>query len=157
MEGWKWAWRSLFCQKIAGFNRGIPWPVSPFSIVLKPFNIEFHVNDLNNFQHIGCYFQNSLGSISIGRGTFIAPNVGIITANHKAESLDEHMLPHDVVIGERCWIGMNCVILPGVVLGPQTIVGAGSVVTKSFPEGRCVIAGNPAILMGFLDSEEHKK
>ena len=39
---------------------------------------------------------------------------------------------------------MNSVILPGVVLGEKTIVGAGSVVTKSFLEGYCVIAGNPA-------------
>ena len=39
---------------------------------------------------------------------------------------------------------MNSVILPGVVLGDRTIVGAGSVVTKSFSQGNCVVAGNPA-------------
>lgn len=50
----------------------------------------------------------------------------------------------DVVIGSNCWIGMNAVILPGVVLGDRTIVGAGGIVTKSFPNGHCIIAGNPA-------------
>ena len=39
---------------------------------------------------------------------------------------------------------MNSVILPGVTLGNHTIVGAGSIVTKSFSEGNCIIAGNPA-------------
>lgn len=39
---------------------------------------------------------------------------------------------------------MNSLILPGVKLGDHTVVGGGSVVTKSFPDGYCVIAGNPA-------------
>lgn len=44
-----------------------------------------------------------------------------------------------VIIGNYSWIGMNSVVLPGVKLGTRTIVAAGSVVTKSFPEGFCVI------------------
>lgn len=39
---------------------------------------------------------------------------------------------------------MNSILLPGVELGPHTIVGAGSVATKSFPEGNCITVGNPA-------------
>lgn len=70
--------------------------------------------------------------------------MGLITTNHKKENLDEHEKGKNIVIGEKCWIGMNAVLLPGVVLGDNTIVGAGSVVTKSFPQGSCVIAGNPA-------------
>ena len=48
---------------------------------------------------------------------------------------------------------MNSMILPGVELGPRTVVGAGSVVTKSFPEGDCVIAGNPAKIIKKLGTE----
>lgn len=48
-----------------------------------------------------------------------------------------------ITIGDNCWIGMNAVVLTGVELGDYTTVGAGAVVTHSFP-GHCVIAGNPA-------------
>jgi acetyltransferase-like isoleucine patch superfamily enzyme len=53
---------------------------------------------------------------------------------------------------------MNAVILPGVTLGDHTIVGAGSVVTKSFENGNCVIAGNPAKIIKNLEgaSEEEQ-
>lgn len=84
------------------------------------------------------------GVISIGPGTYIAQNVGLITENHDVNNLDEHQEPQNISIGSNCWIGMNSVILPGVVLGDKTIVGAGAVVTSSFPKGHVVIAGVPA-------------
>ena len=96
-------------------------------------------------------FQNLDACIHIGRGSYIAPNVGIITSNHRIDSLDEHESGQDVILGERCWIGMNAVILPGVVLGPGTVVAAGSVVTKSFPEGHSVIGGVPATLLKIVN------
>ncbi|PNS36975.1 DapH/DapD/GlmU-related protein [Mesotoga sp. B105.6.4] len=142
--GWLWAWKGIWWQKIHKFNRNIPWPVSPQIRVSSAVNIAFHPDDLNNFQGFGNYFQNFSAKIVMGRGTYIAPNVGIITANHDPLDLDKHLPGKDVVLGEGCWIGMNSVILPGVVLGPHTIVGAGSVVTRSFVEGNCIIAGNPA-------------
>ena len=71
----------------------------------------------------------------------------MIASNHDVNDPDKRQAGKDVVIGEKCWIGMNALILPGVVLGPHTSVGAGAVVTKSFPEGYCVIAGNPAKLI----------
>ena len=142
--GWRWAWRSIWTQKLLGFNRRIPWPVSPMNIISNSQNIHFHPDDLNNFQAFGCYFQCNSAQIYIGRGTYIAPNVGIITSNHDPANVDLHLPGKDVVIGEKCWIGMNAVILPGVILGSHVVVGAGAVVTKSFPEGNCVVAGNPA-------------
>jgi len=145
VEGWKWCWRSLIFQKLFGFNRHVPFPVSHSSIIGKPGNIIFDIDDLNNFQHYGCYFQNwSGGKINIGKGTYIAPNVGLITENHNIYNLDLHDAPKDIILGKHCWIGMNSVILPGVVLGDYTIVGAGAVVTKSFLEGYCTIGGVPA-------------
>ena len=143
--GWKWVFRSFFTQKILGINRRVNWPVSTKIAIDYPKGIHFHPDDLNNFQHFGCYFSNTNGgNITIGKGTWIAPNVGLITTNHKLDNLNHHDKPNDIVIGLNCWLGMNSIILPGIHLGDKTIVGAGSVVTKSFPEGNCVIVGNPA-------------
>ena len=84
------------------------------------------------------------GEITIGEGTYIGPNVGLITQNHDLQDLSNFLPAKGIVIGDCCWLGMNVVILPGVVLGNHTIVGAGSVVTHNFPEGHCLITGNPA-------------
>jgi acetyltransferase-like isoleucine patch superfamily enzyme len=143
--GWRWAWRSLFWQKLLGFNRQIPWPASPFITINNNIhNIIFDIDDINIFQMSGNYFQNFSAKIIIGKGTWIAPNVAIITANHDFQNLNQHQDGQDVIIGNNCWIGINSVILPGVNLGDNTIVGAGSIVTKSFVEGNVLIAGNPA-------------
>ncbi|MEG1577922.1 MAG: acyltransferase, partial [Oscillospiraceae bacterium] len=148
--GWRWVVADYRACKKQQVNMDIPWPVSSRIMVSGPQNITFHPDDLNNFQGVGNYFQ-AVGKITIGKGTYIAANVGIITANHNMDNLDEHTPPKAVIIGERCWIGMNSVILPGVTLGNHTIVGAGSIVTKSFPTGNCVIVGNPAKLIRVLD------
>lgn len=154
VEGYIWAWKNIWGQKILGYNKNIPWPVSFRNVIGNKNNIVFDNDDLNNFQHFGCYFQNYNGKIFIGKGTYIAPNVGIITENHDVKNLDMHTPAKDVIIGEKCWIGMNSMILPGVELGKNTIVGAGAVVTKSFKEGNCVIAGNPARLLRKLEKED---
>ncbi|MFO1022637.1 MAG: acyltransferase [Planctomycetales bacterium] len=152
--GWKWVWRSLWTQKLLGYNRNVPWPVSPFITIINATNLKFDVDDMNNFQMFGNYFQNFSGTIHVGKGCWIARNVGIITANHDPENPDRHLPGADVVLGKGCWIGMNSVLLPGVQLGDHTVVGAGSIVTKSFPEGHCVIGGNPAKLIRRMNSEE---
>lgn len=142
-EGWYWmyhAWRGCL---ISGANSSVPWPVCAESKVVGWQNIIFDSEDLHNFQSKGCYFQG-VATITIGKGTFIANNVGIITANHDVMDVRKHAAAQPVTIGEKCWIGMNCTILPGVELGPNVVVGAGTVVTHSFREGYCVIAGNPA-------------
>ena len=148
-SGWRWivnSWKACRANKV---NGSIPWPVAPGNCILYPSNIEFDNNDIDNFQGNGKYFQ-AFSTIKIGKGTTIANNVGIITANHDFNQLDKHSEGRPVTIGNDCWIGMNAIILPGVTLGDKTIVGAGSVVTKSFP-GHCVIAGNPAKIIRVMD------
>lgn len=91
----------------------------------------------------GCYIQACEG-IYIGEGTIWSFNVSIISQGHDFH--DFNLIPkvNPIKIGRNCWIGTNSTILPGVEIGDKTIVGANTVVTKSFPEGNVVIAGTPA-------------
>lgn len=147
LVGFIWAFRSIWIKNVLRLSSPAPWPSGLTCHISVANNIFFHPDDLNNFQSPGTYFQNFNGCIYIGRGSYIGPNVGIITANHKLHDLDAHEEGQDVVIGEKCWIAMNTVILPGVVLGPCTVVAAGSIVNKSFPEGNELIGGVPARLL----------
>jgi acetyltransferase-like isoleucine patch superfamily enzyme len=156
-EGWRWVWRGIVWQKVFGFNRGLRFPASPFIRVSNGRNLEFDPADVRNFQSMGVYLQNFSARIVIGRGTYIAPNVGLITANHDLDDLDHHTPGEDIVLGERCWIGMGAVVMPGVRLGPRTIVAANAVVTKSFPEGNCIVGGVPAKVLRELAPGETPK
>ena len=80
-----------------------------------------------------------------GEGTVFASGLTIISANHNEKDLWHGKPPASkkIIIGRNCWIGANVIILPGVQLNDGVIVGAGSVVTKSFGKN-LVIAGNPA-------------
>lgn len=102
----------------------------------------------------GNYIQGA-GGINIGNYVRIATNVGLLSSNH---DIYDHNKSHhkSIIIGDYSWVGMNSVITAGVELGTRTIVGAGSVVTKSFPEGFCVIGGNPAKVIKYLDKDKFK-
>jgi acetyltransferase-like isoleucine patch superfamily enzyme len=83
--------------------------------------------------------------VRLDRSVLIGPGVKIISGNHDPDDFAKPSVPGaPIEIGEKCWIGANSVILPGVRLLPGTIVGAGSVVTRSFGEPHVVVAGNPA-------------
>lgn len=85
------------------------------------------------------------GKVYIGDRTMIGPSVTICTTGHPAYPLYREMVAHcslEIRIGRNVWIGSNAVILPGVTIGDNAIIGAGSVVTRDIPEN--VIAfGNP--------------
>lgn len=142
--GYRWALTAIWTRNILRLAPPNPWPASHLCKVGNWRNIIFHQDDLNNFQAPGTYYQSYAAKIYIGRGSYIAPNVGLITANHSIMNLEDHDVGSDIIIGDNCWIGMNAVILPGVQLGERTIVAAGAVVTKSFSNGSVLIGGVPA-------------
>ena len=105
-------------------------------------------------QRGGCYIQG-WGKLFIGDYVEITQNCIIISRNHLLTNQAEHV-DKETIIGDHCWIASNSLIMGGVVLGPRTVVAAGSVVTKSFPEGFCLIGGNPAKIIKKISKEEFK-
>lgn len=99
--------------------------------------------------------QNSRlgGEIILGDYVMMGPDVVIMAVTHDVSDNTKPMIDptnpsieNPVIIGDNVWIGTRVIIMPGVKIGSNTIIGAGSVVTKSFPENS-VIAGVPAKLI----------
>lgn len=84
--------------------------------------------------------------VTIGDDCFIGPNVIIYTACHSTNPLERNTRQEwakPVTIGNNCWIGGSVTILPGVTIGDNVTIGAGSVVVRDVPSN-CVAVGNPA-------------
>lgn len=100
--------------------------------------------------------------VEIGEDTMIADGVTIHTATH--DYLDHPMwakrIDAPVRIGKHVWIGTNATILPGVIIGDYSVIGAGAVIAKNVPVGAIVI-GNPARIIKYRqdigNSENWKK
>lgn len=148
------SFRIWFFQKFLGFNKHCYWPVHYTSTVRLPNNVFVGIDAAPGISP-GCYIQ-AVGKVYIDDYTQIAPNVGIISSNHFMLDIREH-IKNEVRIGKYCRIGMGSIIHPGVVLGDFTTVAAGSVVTKSFPQGYCVISGNPAEIVADYSGNENIK
>ena len=107
-----------------------------------------------------CVFLDA-GGITIGNHVLIGPNVGIYTPEHAFDPVlraqgYEHSEP--VTICDNVWIGGSVVILGGVTIGENTIIGAGSVVTRDIP-ANSFAAGNPCRVIREIteaDSMAHK-
>lgn len=134
----------IFMQKILGINRKVQWPVHWSSRVIGFEYIQ--TIDLAIGFMPSCNIDGRNGII-IGKNVILAANVSVISQNHDKYDFTKYTHDQPIRIGENSWIGTQAVILPGIELGPHTIVAAGAVVTKSFPEGNQIIAGNPAVVI----------
>lgn len=103
----------------------------------------------NVFINSECHFQDQ-GGIRIGDGSQIGPKVTLATLNHGIAPEDRCTLyPAPIVIGRNVWIGASTTVVPGVIIGDNSIIGAGSVVTRNVPENT-IVAGVPAKAIKFL-------
>lgn len=116
--------------------------------------------EIGDHVQIGFYVTiTAIDHIKIGSNCLFSDYVYI--SDHTHNVFDKDVLPlvkrklipkGAVTIGDYCFLGFRAIILPGVTLGDRCVVGAGSVVTKSFPD-RSVIAGVPAKLIRTLSDE----
>ena len=116
----------------------------------------FYANFGGRHVHLGKYVYANFGAtfvddthIYIGDYTMMGPNVVIATAGHPVDpDLRRQGLQYNlpVRIGSNCWLGAGVIVLPGVTIGDNTVVGAGSVVTKDLPSG-VVAVGNPCRIL----------
>ena len=124
----------------------------------------FHSNWGGKNVHLGknVYFNFNATMVDdthiyIGDCTMLGPNVVIATAAHPIlPELREKALQFNlpVHIGKNCWLGTGVIVLPGVTIGDNTVIGAGSVVTKDIP-ANVVAVGNPCKVLREIN--EHDK
>ena len=97
------------------------------------------------------------GHVYVGNKVMFGPNVVIATANHPIEpSLRDKALQYnkDVYIGDNVWIGAGVIIVPGIRIGKNSVIGAGSVVTKDIPNN-VVAVGNPCKILRKISEHDN--
>ena len=111
----------------------------------------------NCFINYNCVILDN-AKVKMGDNCLLAPNVSIYTAGHTlypdARSLG-YEYGIEITIGDNVWIGGNTVICPGVHIGSNVVVGAGSVVTKDIPDWSFA-AGNPCQVIRKITEEDKK-
>ena len=139
--------------ELLGKTGRAPWINAPFHCDYG-WNIEVGDNFFANYN----LTILDVGKVTIGSNVQFAPNVSIYTAGHplhpdSRNSGYEYGLP--VTIGDNVWIGGNVVLLPGVTVGSNSVIGAGSVVSRDIPEW-VVAVGSPCRVVRRITEEDRK-
>lgn len=124
--------------------------------IMPPFYTDFGKNiklGKGVFVNHACTFMDR-GGITIEDDVFIGPKVNLITTNHPINPNErKSTLSKPIIIKKNVWIGVNATILPGVSIGENSIISAGSVVTKNVP-ANVIVAGVPAKIIKQIEEEK---
>ena len=125
----------------------------------------FHANWGGHHVHFGDWVYANFNltlvddtHIYVGSHTMFGPNVTLATAGHpilpelREKALQFNMPIH---IGCNCWLGSGVVVLPGVTIGDNTVIGAGSIVTKDIP-ANVVAVGNPCHVLREINEHDRE-
>lgn len=116
-------------------------------IIEQPFYCDYGYNisiGENFYANFGLSILDA-AKVTFGKNAFIGPNVGIYAAGHPLDAKERNTLieyAKPIAIGDNVWIGGDVTIVPGVSIGDNCVIGAGSVVTKDVPPNT-LAAGNP--------------
>ena len=129
--------------------------------VLSPFHANWGGKHVHFGKNVFANFNLTLVDdthIYVGDCVMFAPNVTIATAAHPVSPAlrkkgYQYNLP--VHIGRNCWLGAGVIVLPGVSIGENTIVGAGSVVTKDLP-ANVIAVGNPCRVLREITERDNE-
>ncbi len=128
------------------------------AVINPPFYCDYGFNievGKNFFANYNCTILD-VAKVKIGDNCQFAPNVAVYTAGHPIHPVSrnsQYEYGISVTIGDNVWIGGNSVIVPGVHIGSNTVIGAGSVVTKDIPDW-VIAAGNPCRVIRKITEED---
>ena len=126
-----------------------------------PFHANWGGKHIHFGKYVYCNFNCTLVDdthIYVGDYTELGPNVVIATAGHPIlPELREQVYQYNapVRIGRNCWLGAGVIVMPGVTIGDNTVIGAGSIVTKDIP-ANVVAVGNPCRVMREINEHDRE-
>ena len=154
--------KKILKQLLGGFGENL-WITAPFYV---DYGCHIYLGD-NCEINMNCTFVDNK-TIQIGDRVLIASNVQIYTSSHPVLP-QERFVPdwrerqttffrtyaRPIEIESNVWIGGGCILLPGVTIGKNSVIGAGSVVTRPIPPN-CVAVGNPCRVIRYFDTDRER-
>jgi len=137
-------WHALLAERLAAVGEG--------AAIRPPFHCDYGFNirlGAGAFLNFNCVILDVV-AVVIGERAQIGPGVQILAADHPRDAAERATgleFGRPVVIGRNVWIGGGAILLPGVTVGDDALIGAGSVVTRDVPAGATAF-GNPARVKG---------